>query len=72
MCLLLNDPVPFRFQWPRNAELRINGMSYRVYSRPPGGKVGNNLRDEPANLHSTAFVGRNRIRMQVGPHDRKP
>lgn len=63
--LLLNDPVPFRFQWPRNAELKVNQMAYRVYSRQASSKIGNNVRDEPANLATTTFAGQNRIRLKV-------
>lgn len=62
---MLNDAVPFRFQWPRNSELRVNGVAYRVYSRNPNSKVSNNMRDEPVDLSSAAFAGRNRIRLQV-------
>ena len=65
VCLMLNDPVLFRFQWPRHSDLRINGVSYRVYSRPNTSKIGNNVRDEPASLSTTAFNGKNRIRLQV-------
>lgn len=63
--LLLDDPVPFRFQWPRNAELKVNQMGYRVYSRQASSKIGNNVRDEPANLATTTFAGQNRIRLKV-------
>lgn len=65
--LLLDDPVAFRFQWPRNSDLKTNSVPYRVYSRQPTAKVGPNVRDEPANLSSTSFVGRNKIRLQVSP-----
>jgi hypothetical protein len=63
--LVLGDPVAFRFQWPRSSELKINTMTYRVYSRQATSKVGNNLRDEPANLAQTVFPGRNRVRLKV-------
>lgn len=63
--MLLDDPVSFRYQWPRNAELKVNQMGYRVYSRQANSKVGNNTRDEPANLATTVFAGLNRVRLKV-------
>ena len=49
-CLLLPDPVPQRFHWPRFSDLRVNSMSYRPYGRQANVKIGNNIRDEPANI----------------------
>ncbi len=46
----LGDTVPFRFHWPRAADLRINSMAYRSYGRNPSSKLGNNARDEPASI----------------------
>lgn len=50
VCVQLGDPVPFRFHWPRAADLRANNMQYRPYGRNPNNKLGNNARDEPANI----------------------
>ena len=46
--MLLNDTVPNRFHWPCNADLRINNMQYRVYTRTHSQKLSANGRDEPA------------------------
>ncbi|GIL47263.1 hypothetical protein Vafri_4124 [Volvox africanus] len=50
VCLQMNDPVPFRFHWPLLADLRVNTVQYRVYSRNSTQKLGANARDEPANI----------------------
>ncbi|EFJ51003.1 hypothetical protein VOLCADRAFT_88201, partial [Volvox carteri f. nagariensis] len=66
-CLQLNDPVPYRFHWPLGADLRINNVQYRVYSRNSTQKLGANGRDEPANigqLWSSAAGGRFHVTMQ--------
>jgi len=60
-CLLLDDAVPNRIHWPRQAELRINVMVYRPYGRNSNTKLGGNARDEPANAAHRCTVGRNRI-----------
>jgi hypothetical protein len=60
-CLLLDDAVPNRIHWPRQAELRINAMVYRPYGRNSNTKLGGNARDEPANAAHRCTVGRNRI-----------
>ena len=46
-CVLLTDSVPFRFNWPRSSDLRINNMQYRPYTRNNSTKLGDNARDEP-------------------------
>ena len=60
-CLLLDDAVPNRVHWPRQAELRINAMVYRPYGRNSNTKLGGNARDEPANAAHRCTVGRNRV-----------
>lgn len=45
--------------------MKVNQMSYRVYTRQPSSKVGNNTRDEPADLAKMTFAGQNRIRLKV-------
>jgi hypothetical protein len=42
--------VPMRIHWPRHADLRINNMVYRPYSRNSATKLGANARDEPASV----------------------
>lgn len=44
------DSVPMRIHWPRHADLRINNMVYRPYSRNSATKLGANARDEPASV----------------------
>ena len=60
-CLLLDDTVPNRIHWPRQAELKINGMVYRPYGRNSNTKLGANARDEPANAAHRCSPGNNRI-----------
>lgn len=60
-CLLLDDAVPNRIHWPRQAELRINAMVYRPYGRNSNTRLGGNARDEPANAAHRCTVGKNRI-----------
>lgn len=49
-CVQLADPVPARFHWPRFADLRVNSMNFRPYSRQLNVKIGNNIRDDPASI----------------------
>ncbi|KAJ7980970.1 E3 SUMO-protein ligase SIZ1-like [Quillaja saponaria] len=45
-CMLLNDKVPFRMQWPQYTDLQVNGMPIRVISRPGSQLLGANGRDD--------------------------
>lgn len=58
-CLLVEDEVPVRVHWPRNAVLRVNSVNYRVYSRSMTSKMGINQRDAPANISDMCLKGRN-------------
>ena len=49
-CIMQGDSVPMRIHWPRHADLRINNMVYRPYSRNSATKLGANARDEPASV----------------------
>lgn len=62
-CLLLDDPVPNRIHWPRQAELKINSMVYRPYGRNQNTKLGGNARDEPASAAHRCAVGTNRVQL---------
>ena len=62
-CLLLDDPVPNRIHWPRQAELKINSMVYRPYGRNAISKLGGNARDEPANAAHRCAAGTNRVQL---------
>ena len=62
-CLLLDDPVPNRIHWPRQAELKINSMVYRPYGRNTNTKLGANARDEPASAAHRCAAGTNRVQL---------
>ncbi|CAD7700592.1 unnamed protein product, partial [Ostreobium quekettii] len=61
VCVLLNDEIPYRYHWPRNCTLKVNNMQYRVYGRSPNNCLGNNQRDEPANVGMLCRTGRNSV-----------
>ncbi|KAA3473001.1 E3 SUMO-protein ligase SIZ1-like isoform X2 [Gossypium australe] len=44
-CMLLNDKVPFRMQWPQYADLQVNGVPVRAINRPGSQLLGANGRD---------------------------
>ncbi|GJX49049.1 E3 SUMO-protein ligase SIZ1 isoform X1, partial [Tanacetum coccineum] len=41
-CMLLNDKVSFRMQWPQYADLQVNGMPVRAINRPGSQLLGAN------------------------------
>ncbi|KAH7855588.1 hypothetical protein Vadar_026544 [Vaccinium darrowii] len=45
-CILLNDEVPFRMQWPLFADLKVNGIPVRTVKRPGSQQLGANGRDD--------------------------
>ncbi|XP_030962493.1 E3 SUMO-protein ligase SIZ1 isoform X2 [Quercus lobata] len=45
-CMLLNDKVPFRMQWPQYADLQVNGMPVRTINRPGSQLLGASGRDD--------------------------
>ncbi|XP_057782685.1 E3 SUMO-protein ligase SIZ1 isoform X2 [Salvia miltiorrhiza] len=45
-CMLLNDKVTFRMQWPLYADLQINGVPVRAINRPGSQQLGANGRDD--------------------------
>ncbi|XVF19491.1 hypothetical protein REPUB_Repub11eG0115100 [Reevesia pubescens] len=45
-CMLLNDKVPFRMQWPQYADLQVNGVPVRVINRPGSQLLGASGRDD--------------------------
>ncbi|XP_061959512.1 E3 SUMO-protein ligase SIZ1-like isoform X3 [Populus nigra] len=45
-CMLLNDKVPFRMQWPQCADLQVNGIAVRAINRPVSQLLGANGRDD--------------------------
>ncbi|XP_050386175.1 E3 SUMO-protein ligase SIZ1-like [Argentina anserina] len=60
-CMLLNDSVSFRLQWPQYAELKVNGMNVRVFNRPGHQLLGTNGRDDGPIITSYIGEGINKI-----------
>ncbi|KAJ8476750.1 hypothetical protein OPV22_020477 [Ensete ventricosum] len=60
-CLLLNDKVPFRMQWPQHTELQVNGVSVRVVARPGSQLLGINGRDDGSVITTHCKEGMNKI-----------
>ncbi|KAK4578885.1 hypothetical protein RGQ29_028808 [Quercus rubra] len=60
-CLLLNDHVSFRMQWPQHAELQVNGFTIRTVNRPGSQLLGANGRDDGALITSWIREGINNI-----------
>ncbi|XP_021295451.1 E3 SUMO-protein ligase SIZ1-like isoform X2 [Herrania umbratica] len=54
-CVLLNDNVSFRMQWPQYADLHVNGFAVRTLNRPGSQLLGANGRDDGALI--TLYVG---------------
>ncbi|TKY48501.1 E3 SUMO-protein ligase SIZ1 [Spatholobus suberectus] len=44
-CMLLNDKVSFRMQWPQYTDLKVNGLPVRAINRPAAQLLGANGRD---------------------------
>lgn len=64
-CLSVHDPVRYRFHWPKYAELRLNSLHYRPYSRSLNQAMGVNQRDEPAAVSNMVARGRNSLVMSA-------
>ncbi|KAJ3676374.1 hypothetical protein LUZ60_003786 [Juncus effusus] len=60
-CMLLNDKVQFRMQWPQFADLLINGISVRVIPRPGSQLLGINGRDDGPVITTLSREGLNKI-----------
>ncbi|XP_061354954.1 E3 SUMO-protein ligase SIZ1-like isoform X2 [Gastrolobium bilobum] len=45
-CMLLNDKVSFRMQWPQYTDLQVNGLPVRAINRPGSQVLGANGRDD--------------------------
>ncbi|XP_052155234.1 E3 SUMO-protein ligase SIZ1 isoform X2 [Oryza glaberrima] len=60
-CMLLNDKVQFRMQWPQYAELHVNGISVRVVTRPGSQLLGINGRDDGPLITTCSREGINKI-----------
>ncbi|XP_041023574.1 LOW QUALITY PROTEIN: E3 SUMO-protein ligase SIZ1-like [Juglans microcarpa x Juglans regia] len=60
-CILLNDSVSFRMQWPLHVDLQINGMQVRTVNRHGSQLLGANGRDDGAFIKLYIGEGINKI-----------
>ncbi|KAL5202577.1 hypothetical protein ABZP36_013529 [Zizania latifolia] len=60
-CMLMNDKVQFRMQWPQYAELQVNGIPVRVVTRPGSQLLGINGRDDGPLITTCSREGINKI-----------
>ncbi|KAF5467150.1 hypothetical protein F2P56_017007 [Juglans regia] len=60
-CILLNDSVSFRMQWPLHVDLQINGMQVRTVNRHGSQFLGANGRDDGAFIKLYIGEGINKI-----------
>ncbi|KAL3536299.1 hypothetical protein ACH5RR_004760 [Cinchona calisaya] len=60
-CILLNDRVPFRIQWPLFAKLLINGIEVQIHNRPNTHPLGANGRDDGPLVKTCTRQGANTI-----------
>ncbi|XP_022731163.1 E3 SUMO-protein ligase SIZ1-like isoform X2 [Durio zibethinus] len=60
-CMLLNDKVPFRMQWPQYADLQVNGVPVRAINRPGSQLLGANGRDDGPIITQFTKDGINKI-----------
>ncbi|KAF3455036.1 hypothetical protein FNV43_RR05484 [Rhamnella rubrinervis] len=60
-CMLLNDKVSFRMQWPQYADLQVNGMPVRAINRPGSQLLGANGRDDGPIITPYTKDGLNKI-----------
>ncbi|XP_043718706.1 E3 SUMO-protein ligase SIZ1-like [Telopea speciosissima] len=60
-CILLNDKVPFRMQWPQYADFQVNGVQVRTTNRPGTQLLGANGRDDGPAITAYTREGINKI-----------
>lgn len=60
-CMLLNDKVTFRMQWPQYADLQVNGLPVRAINRPGSQLLGANGRDDGPIITPCTKDGCNKI-----------
>ncbi|KAK4367218.1 hypothetical protein RND71_015098 [Anisodus tanguticus] len=60
-CMLLNDKVQFRMQWPPYADLQVNGVPVRCINRPGSQLLGANGRDDGPIITQCSRDGINKI-----------
>ncbi|XVE99354.1 hypothetical protein REPUB_Repub03eG0190900 [Reevesia pubescens] len=64
-CVLLNDKVSFRMQWPQYADLHVNGLGVRTLNRPGSQLLGANGRDDGALITLYIVEGINKISLSA-------
>ncbi|XP_047976449.1 E3 SUMO-protein ligase SIZ1-like [Salvia hispanica] len=60
-CMLLNDKVTYRMQWPQYADLQVNGVPVRAINRPGSQLLGANGRDDGPIITTYTSDGINKI-----------
>ncbi|KAI3517273.1 hypothetical protein L1887_16486 [Cichorium endivia] len=60
-CILLNDSVPFRMQWPQYPDLKVNGIPVKTINRPGSKTLGANGRDDGPSISVFLVEGHNTI-----------
>ncbi|KAF5794690.1 putative chromatin regulator PHD family [Helianthus annuus] len=68
-CMLLNDSVQFRMQWPCYPDLKVNGIPVKTINRPGSKKLGANGRDDGPSISVFLVEGFNKISLS-GTDDR--
>ncbi|XP_057479903.1 E3 SUMO-protein ligase SIZ1-like isoform X2 [Actinidia eriantha] len=63
-CMLLNDKVLFRMQWPQYADLQVNGVPVRAINRPGSQLLGTNGRDDGPIITPCTRDGINKISLK--------
>lgn len=60
-CILLNDKVQFRMQWPQYPDLQVNGVQIRTINRTASQLLGINGRDDGPVVTTCSREGSNKI-----------
>ncbi|KAK9064118.1 hypothetical protein SSX86_017990 [Deinandra increscens subsp. villosa] len=60
-CILLNDSVQFRMQWPQYPDLKVNGIPVKTINRPGSKMLGANGRDNGPSISVFLVEGINKI-----------
>ncbi|KAM0953738.1 putative chromatin regulator PHD family [Dioscorea sansibarensis] len=64
-CILLNDKVQFRMQWPQYADLQVNAVQVRTTNRPGTQLLGTNGRDDGPPITTCSKEGVNKIKLSL-------
>ncbi|XVE68950.1 hypothetical protein DITRI_Ditri09bG0111000 [Diplodiscus trichospermus] len=64
-CVLLNDNVSFRMQWPQYADLHINNFAVRTLNGPGSQLLGANGRDDGALITMYIVEGTNKVTLSA-------